>query len=206
VLGVSAAVLASLLVAAFAGESGARSLYTISLDTRTTTTGISGIAGSRTATIGNPGTAVYGIYKLQWAEKGDVPCNFLTYTHNVDTGAAYGGRIWDACSGVPGNFKTATLTGSQIFVRGIAICDAGSNARIKGVRLYGVKVYKTKQETDNLLGYVEAKHTNCKTWRKAVFCSDGKLATAAMIHHDFSGKSSQAAVGISLEFQIILWL
>jgi hypothetical protein len=197
-----------LLVCLAGGSTGRAStpLYTVGLEADSqTTTGISGVEGAGVSPIGEtPGNGLRGI---GWYEKGDVPCKFESYMRNANNGGkTFFGKYWNGCVGNFGSEKTVTLDDARQFVRGIAVCDSGNlNSRIKGIRLYKAKVWKTKKVIDEVYPSKSEKRTNCKTWRKAVFCSDGAIATSAVIHWDFSGKSSQAAVGISLECQDVTW-
>jgi hypothetical protein len=96
-------------------------------------------------------------------------------------------------------------------VRGISICDNGTdNHRLKGIRLYKAKIWKTKKQIDVIDGYVGASHpANCEVWKKAVYCPTGMIATSLILHTDtqgvWTGAWSDAVQGISLICMKVTW-
>jgi len=158
-----------------------------------------------------------GIRGVEWAEASDIPCHFDSHVRYIDNGYhVVTGKYWNGCGGSSwGNKKKVMLDSDsnlspQFFVRGVAICDNGNNNhRLKGIRLYKAKVWKTKKQIDVLDGTASASHTNCKTWKKAVFCPAGTIATSLVLHTDsqigVSGQFSSAVKGISLLCKTVTW-
>jgi len=202
------------LVVLPAGQAGTG--YTIGFTGSSVETDTSGQGGGTRQYIGDDPSA--GLRGVGWSEEADVPCYFESYDRDIDNGHdTFLGRYWEGCGGgTRGDDERVTVDGGgdlnpQTYVRGIAVCDNGKdNHRIKGIRLYRAKVWKTKKQIDELDGTTSASHAaNCEQWRKAVFCPTGTIANTAVLHTDlqiaWTGAVSNAVQGISLLCLKVTW-
>jgi hypothetical protein len=189
--------------------------YTISLTGIAVETDTSGQGGGILQYIGdNPDAALRGI---GWSEESDIPCYFESYLRDVNDGhKTFTGLYNNGCRNLNwGDDRLALIDDAtelhpQYYVRGVAICDNGdSNHRLKGIRLYKAKVWKTKKEIDQLDGWNGASHTNCSDWKQPVYCPEGTIAESAVLHTELqtglSGALSNSVRGISLLCMTVSW-
>lgn len=175
-------------------------------------TAVSGVGGGKRGIIG--GGSNGALRGIDWSEDGDLPCQFQSYVKGVDTLKTSNGSYWEKCPGQNwGNKKTITipLNLTYEFVRGVAICDNGkSTHRLKGIRLWKGKIATTPQGgVAATYPYLDAYHTNCKKWKKDVYCPSGYVAVQFVLHHfqqsGTFGKKGQAVEGISLICKEVIW-
>lgn len=179
-------------------------IYDVALDASSETeTAVSGFSGSKYVIGATPG---FGVRGVGWFEQADKPCKFESYMRHInDGGKTVFGKYWNGCTRSWGSEKTVVLDDKRLFVRGVAVCDSGNlNARIKGIEFYKAKVWKTKTVVEDVYPTKREERTNCKTWKKPVFCPDGKVATSLVIHVNLRVGPSEAK-GMSLKCQKVTW-
>lgn len=182
--------------------------YVLSFTDSIVETGLSGFRAEIKQTLDND----KGLRGIQWLESLDVPCSFQTLTRTLDGTQEYSGRSWINCGNSP-IFSTTKVefTAERNFVRGLAVCDSrqNSNHRIKGIRLFGAKVWLTKQQIDHLDGSIETTRSNCGDWAPAVFCPNGMIATGLIVREAFDGSAvsgpAHAGEGLALQCQRVEW-
>jgi hypothetical protein len=189
--------------------------YTISLTGFAVETDTSGQGGGVDQYIGED--PVDGLRGIGWSEESDIPCYFESHIRDINDGHKTATALYyNGCGGLNwGNDRLAQIDDDtdphpQYYLRGIAICDNGeSNHRLKGIRLYKAKVWKTKKEIDAIDGWNGASHTNCADWKPPVYCPQGTIAESAVLHTEhqtgLSGALSNSVRGISLLCMTVTW-
>lgn len=196
-----------LLAAALAGigASGAAAQRTVD---PVTTTEVSGFRSSEVTWLA-VGEGLLGISGLGWSEDGDKPCWMQVYQRALQGEVT---SSWtdpmDIC-GVRTSHPFSVDSGKSIlfgdnpryFVRGIRACNNNrDNHRLKGVRIYAAKVWATRAQIDELSHSEAEDRTNCATWDAPVYCPDGQIASAVVVHH-----SDDEITGLALRCRRVVW-
>ncbi|MDR4516316.1 MAG: hypothetical protein MRK00_02835 [Nitrosomonas sp.] len=186
--------------------------FKVGTDSETAISGKSGI--KQQATITKVSSNTFAMRGLEWKEGGDLPCRIQTLLRSLNDGSdTPTGWYWQECPGENwGNKKEASLdSNSRYYVRGLAVCDSKNkgNNRIKGIKVYAAKVWKTKEQIDLIKSPVAASHANCGTWKPAVYCPSGSIAHGVIIHTELEtalfGGSGKSAVGFALKCAEVSW-
>ena len=172
-------------------------------------TAVSGVRGTIRHSLDIGQQALRG---LTWSERYDRPCYFKTLNRDLDDGKDLTvSPYWNGCGDNWGNTKQVDFdNNARYYVRGLAVCDSknAGNDRVKGIRIYAAKVWKTKKVIDPLSVKSEAKHANCDTWRSAVYCPSNAVAHGAVLFYDnkfgFPGTSAETT-GIVLLCREVDW-
>ncbi len=166
----------------------------------TSTTQISGDAGTASVVTGPAGTVVTS---LEFFEQSDRPCRivvgFSSWNLNADQAAVdvdYRTRqTGGSCSGSP---QRVAASGPGRAVSGIMMCQRRRNNRIKGAQLHA------KQLLPNGLGNgvgTSFERPNCNNqWQAWVDCPTGQVSTGVVVH---SGNGS--ITGVALRCSNVTW-
>ena len=186
--------------------------FKVGTDSETAVSGTSGIKHQASMTkVTSNRDAVRG---LEWLESGDLPCRLQTLVRDLNDGTDTAtGWYWERCpGGFWGNKKVVSFDDNpRYYVRGLAVCDSKNkgNDRIKGIKIYPAKVWKTKEQVDAIGTPVTATHSNCGAWKPAVFCPSGAVAHGFIFHTELDtsvmGGSGNSAIGIALKCAEVNW-
>jgi hypothetical protein len=179
-------------------------------------TAVSGYSSSSTTTIG-PWEAGFGaLFGIRWTELSNKPCHFVVEIRNLETGtpSSHSNDSVDLCEpNEPSAFdlvgtihmvlgdveealwKTASFESNPRYVmRGVAVCTNGNaNHRLKGIRVYAAKVWKSSDQVDALTITEQRSRPNCDVWASPVYCPANNVVTELVVHH-----TNGAATGLGL--------
>lgn len=127
-----------------------------------------------------------GVAGISWWEDGDQPCQIRLHLRSLKDGReGTNGEDENSCNGSASNRKTVGFFDNpRMFVRGIAVCSSKSNRneqRMKGIKLYGAKVWLSKPEVEEVTTTAVEDHVRCGTWNAPVFCPADTVATGLVI-------------------------
>jgi hypothetical protein len=145
-----------------------------------------GTGGQWTGESGN----YQAIYAVDEWESYDDACGLAARTRHMNLLGSQRHEVIAGDCKVSG-VKTAELTNTDTFARGIQVCLSATD-RVKGIRLYGARLDRATGKLTNTTGYQEFTRPNCKTWKTATYCPVGMVATrlgGPIVHHNFTGIS-----------------
>jgi hypothetical protein len=148
-----------------------------------------------------------------WIEEShDRPCRIYLLPKALGEESEPATTIVSGCSlSLPIDLRTASVGGSErplTFIHGISTCNSKNddNDRIKGVRVFGAKIWKTERRIDERvpldLNDDHFEKTNCDkdTWTSPKFCDEGFVASGLNVHRE-----EESIVGLALRCREVDW-
>ncbi|MCX7554928.1 S8 family serine peptidase [Marinicella sp. S1101] len=164
----------------------------------------SGFSGDRTRTIGTAGEFL-AIERIKMAERSDRPCFIQAEkAHILNNTRELPHANIDICgnrgpTSRSEKFVPTLTTSHDTFIRGVSVCNSKTK---NNTRLKGVKLYRTRVESDNTLTRISNPTTferpNCDdNWRTPAYCPGDSLATKLVVYIEDEG-NNEVITGLGL--------
>jgi hypothetical protein len=153
-----------------------------------------------------------GLDAIVVQERHDKPCQISLRPKALGGESKAAAWIISGCSGPSWvDFGYAGVGGDEHprqFVHGISTCNSKSrnNRRIKGVRVFGARVWKTERRIDERVpldlheDHFERPNCDKDTWTAPTFCDEGFVASGIDVHRE-----GDEIVGIALRCRQVDW-